>query len=113
MEDKFFVYMLVNANHGTYIGMTNNPKRRVRQHNGIIKGGARCTKKSTTWRMFTVVGMFNKKDALKFEREWKKKSSGVKGRLKRLLKLLLEDKWKNINHIPIAQYRDLFAKNFS
>lgn len=104
MEQKFYVYLLVNNNKNTYIGMTNNPKRRIRQHNGIIKGGAKCTKKSTTWRMHIVVGMFNKKDALRFERLWKRNSHGLTGRFKRLVKLLLEDKWKDIHFIPRKQF---------
>lgn len=104
MNKSYFVYMLVNTRNTTYIGMTNNPRRRVRQHNGIIKGGARATRRSNTWWMFTVVGMFTKIEALKFERAWKKKSHGVVGRLKRLWKLLLEEKYKDVNVIPRSHY---------
>ena len=55
-------YMLFNNKHNaTYIGYTNNLKRRIRQHNGFIKGGARFTtlkKKQYTdfmWQFLAVV----------------------------------------------------------
>ena len=41
----YVVYLLKKDNlNRTYIGITNNLKRRLRQHNGKIKGGARSTK---------------------------------------------------------------------
>ena len=43
-DDNYIVYLLKNSNNNcTYVGITNNPERRIRQHNGEIKGGARYT----------------------------------------------------------------------
>ena len=39
------VYLLVNDKcNNTYVGITNNLERRIRQHNGEIKGGANNNK---------------------------------------------------------------------
>ena len=34
----FYCYIIANANDRTYNGYTNNLTRRLRQHNGDIKG---------------------------------------------------------------------------
>lgn len=44
IEKNYIVYLLHNpANPCTYVGSTNNPARRIRQHNGELVGGARYT----------------------------------------------------------------------
>ena len=71
----FFCYILSSLNqkylYDTYIGFTNDPLHRFRQHNGEIKGGARYTKKRRPWLLVAVVSNFpNKIAALKFEWAW-------------------------------------------
>ena len=41
-KDNYVCYILKCGNY-TYNGCTNNFKRRIRQHNGEIVGGAKCT----------------------------------------------------------------------
>jgi structure-specific endonuclease subunit SLX1 len=72
----WFVYCLVNENgYGpqTYIGATVNLDRRLRQHNGVIKGGAKATHRGgSSWvRACHVAGFHKEKDALQFEWAWK------------------------------------------
>lgn len=90
----------------TYNGYTNNPKRRIRQHNQEIKKGAVYTKKygNKTWEYLILIGgLPDKKNALQCE--WKikhpdnkkrgSKYTGPKGRIKGLIKILKEEKWTN------------------
>lgn len=44
MSNDYIIYILFNnSNNCTYVGMTNNPTRRLRQHNGELVGGAKYT----------------------------------------------------------------------
>lgn len=79
-EKKWYCYILQSTqdNHGgrTYIGKTNNPHRRLRQHNGEICGGARYTRGCRPYRHICIIGGFqSERDALRFE--WKIKHVSV------------------------------------
>lgn len=57
----FYCYILKNPyNNRTYNGFTNNPQRRIRQHNQELVGGARYTKKhgDKSWEMYALIGGF-------------------------------------------------------
>jgi len=63
----------------TYVGVTNDLTRRLRQHNGDITGGARYTSmraaSSPRWAVaFTVCGFATRGDALSFEWHLKRRS---------------------------------------
>lgn len=79
----------------TYIGITNNIVRRVRQHNGEIKGGAKYTRANRPWRLVCHVSGFpTKSNAMQFEWAWKHiKSRRINGRLKSLTVLLQKERW--------------------
>lgn len=50
---SFFCYIIAHSNgRSTYNGYTNNLQRRLRQHNGEIRGGAKATTRMTGggWR---------------------------------------------------------------
>lgn len=45
----FYVYMIKNLNHDLYIGVTENPTKRLRAHNS--KQGAYFTKNKTAFKI--------------------------------------------------------------
>lgn len=71
-------YLLVSLDYKrTYVGSTVNLKRRIRQHNGEIKGGAKYTLAYSHigWKIIGTVNGFNSKnECLSFEWHWKNKS---------------------------------------
>lgn len=84
----------------TYIGITNDLGNRIRKHNGIIKGGAKCTRRYSNWSYCMILCNFkDKADAQSFESIWKnknKKGRGIGYKLCNLFDLLYDPKWKNI-----------------
>lgn len=70
---KFYCYCLQSVDgKRTYIGATIDPDRRLRQHQGVIKGGARATR-GREWERVALIGGFPSwSDALKFEWRWKR-----------------------------------------
>lgn len=73
LDENFYGCYLLRSLHpkhplSTYIGFTNHPRRRIRQHNGEIKNGAKRTKRKRPWQMIAVVcGFTTKVSALQFE----------------------------------------------
>lgn len=74
MEKPWFVYVIQSSNTGrTYVGATVDIKRRLRQHNGEIKGGAKSTRGFRPWKLLRLIGPIGtQKLALKEERRIKK-----------------------------------------
>lgn len=86
------------ASPKTYIGITNNFKRRLRQHRGIIKGGARFTRGCSTWTPTFHVRGLTKREALQLEWAVKHKRypgvAGPEGRLLTVRRLLTKvERW--------------------
>jgi len=69
----YCIYILVHTEHQkTYCGITNNIKRRLRQHNKEIKGGAKYTtinKLNGEWQIYLTIPNLEKRQALSME--WK------------------------------------------
>lgn len=73
-----FVYLL-RSKQKTYIGATVDVQRRLRQHNGIISGGAKYTK-GRQWKLVAYVSGFpNWMSTLQFEWRWKVLTRKKKG----------------------------------
>ncbi len=91
----YIVYLLINtSNHYTYLGITNHPQQRLRQHNQELKGGAKYTRMHQNhgiWKYVLQIKHLTKHEALSLERTAKnlrKKSIG-KTPLARRLHVLL------------------------
>ena len=84
----YYCYLLhsTTSKTRTYIGYTIDPKRRLRQHNGEITGGAKYTRGWRPWHHKLVVSGFKTStEALQFEWAWKHPCrsrflKGVRGR---------------------------------
>lgn len=108
-NESWYCYILRNKNpkyaHLTYNGSTNNPKRRLRQHNEEISGGARYTHgRGGGWEIYALLtGFPDHKNALSCEWRIKHTSGkpgkrpanhcGMIGRIIGLGEVLKLDKW--------------------
>ncbi|MBK9031978.1 MAG: GIY-YIG nuclease family protein [Myxococcales bacterium] len=52
----WFVYVLVSGRGRTYVGITTDVGRRLRQHNGELAGGARATRAHRPWHVGRLLG---------------------------------------------------------
>uniref|UniRef100_A0A6B2LS06 GIY-YIG domain-containing protein n=1 Tax=Arcella intermedia TaxID=1963864 RepID=A0A6B2LS06_9EUKA len=100
-ERFFCCYLLCSLAEGysnhAYIGFTVNPARRIRQHNGYIKQGAKQTKKKRPWEMvLCVYGFPTKHAALYFEWSWQnpREGKGIRDVVAQIKNI------GNENHIP-------------
>ena len=72
MLEKFFVYMIANSSNKkiiTYVGWTNNLKKRLQLHNS--GKGAKFTR-GRQWILIFKKKMLSKKNAMQFEYKLKK-----------------------------------------
>jgi putative endonuclease len=83
-ELSYVIYILTNTiNNKTYIGITNNPIRRLRQHNGELVGGAKYTTNNKglgAWYFYGFIKNVNKSQALSLEKRIKIKSKKLTGK---------------------------------
>ena len=88
------------GNH-TYNGYTNNLSRRIRQHNSIIKGGAKSTHGKGPWDYYCIIsGFLDKQEALQME--WKLRTIEGKRRPNKYNKPI--GRIKGLTHILHNEY---------
>lgn len=81
---SWYVYLLATVLEPskTYVGATTDVDRRLKQHNGQLSGGAVAT--STVpggwYRVCYVSGFESKREALRFEWWWKRRSAKLHGK---------------------------------
>ena len=96
---KYYVYLLKSTvSNRTYIGYTVNIKRRLRQHNGKLSGGAKRTRRGRPWKLVLFVSGFEfERTAMQYEfciqhTKRYKRTSGVANKIKIMKALLKQDK---------------------
>ncbi|KAJ6315536.1 hypothetical protein OIU78_018918 [Salix suchowensis] len=68
------VYLILSTNHPvkTYVGVTTNFSRRLKQHNGELKGGAKASRAGRPWICACLIhGFIDRSEACEFESKWK------------------------------------------
>ena len=112
---NYIIYLLYNiASNCTYVGITTNKERRLRQHNGELVGGAKYTKLkkgSGQWKFYGWLKMIDPDDilivnrALSLEKKIKIRSMKIKS------KSFLEKRLEAINSILIENPDLMFEIN--
>lgn len=130
MDSIHYCYILYNQNR-TYVGYTIEPLRRIKQHNGILKGGAKATSKKSGWEFLAILTSpsedWNKNLALSMEwhlkhpkgRKFNLLYSGIEGKIRSLREvlgrfagLLPFTIYMNPKHIPLLENDLLHAEFF-
>lgn len=77
-----YLYVLssLHAPGKTYVGVTNDPGRRLRQHNGQLQGGARYTSRFKPWSFHAIFRFNTRHDALSVEWRVKHMRSAADGK---------------------------------
>jgi putative endonuclease len=70
----WYVYVLLCADHSLYCGITTNLQKRLKQHNGEIKGGAKYTRGRGPHRIVYIKKAMNRSIASKLEYQFKQLS---------------------------------------
>ncbi len=100
ISSKFLCYVLCSpSSNRTYVGITNNLHRRLRQHNGEILGGAKATRGKGPWNVaMTIHGFQDKVQVMQFE--WavkhsrsKKGRTGAERRLSQIVDVTNRERW--------------------
>ena len=109
--NNWSLYLLTNTdNNKTYLGVTVDINRRIKQHNGILSGGAKYTTSNIgkgEWILHAIVNNLDKSKALSYERIIKNKRRKGRGKtpLERriyLMNLVVKDhniEFSNIENI--------------
>ncbi|WRX10163.1 GIY-YIG endonuclease - like 1 [Theobroma cacao] len=69
------VYLILSTNAPikTYVGVTTDFSRRLKQHNGELKGGAKASRAGRPWICACIIRGFNdQSEACEFESKWKR-----------------------------------------
>ena len=70
----WYVYVLVCADGSLYCGITTNLKKRLKQHSGEMKGGAKYTRGRGPFRFVHIKKAMNRSIASKIEYQFKQLS---------------------------------------
>lgn len=74
----WFLYMIRTAGGQLYTGISTDPARRLRQHNGELKGGAKALRGKGPLQLVLVQAMPNRAEASQAEYQLKQLSKAAK-----------------------------------
>tara|TARA_B110000046_G_C12994440_1_gene399397 strand:- start:1550 stop:2002 length:453 start_codon:yes stop_codon:yes gene_type:complete len=101
----YFVYW-IQSGPRAYIGATVDPRKRLRQHNGEIVGGAARTRNRGPWQFHCVVSGFRTwKEALQYEwaaKYYTRRARGINARKAAIEDLNRRDRWTS-NSPPASE----------
>jgi putative endonuclease len=69
---EWYMYVILCFDNSFYCGITTNLQKRLKQHNGIIKGGAKYTRSRRPCKYIYKEAAQNRSDASKKEAAFKK-----------------------------------------
>ena len=107
MSDVLWSFYIIENKGATYAGVSPTPVRRLRQHNGEIKGGAKYTTgRGPGWEHVCLISGFQDKiHAMQFEWAVKhvapRNAGGLVNRIKKLYVTLNKDRWTS--NAPLAK----------
>ena len=111
LKCKYFVYLLKSEiSNRTYVGYTVDINKRLRKHNGELKGGAKRTRKGRPWKLVLYVTGFEfERTALQYEfciqhTKKYKRTNGIENKIK-IMKLLLKQERICSTAIPNSQLK--------
>lgn len=69
----YYCYLIHSQNQPrmTYIGITNDLNRRLQQHNGVLQGGAKATRRFCDWQYIMWIQLKDHRTAAQLEWKWK------------------------------------------
>jgi predicted GIY-YIG superfamily endonuclease len=98
---SWYVYLLATVEEPvrTYVGATLDVDRRLQQHNGQKGGGARATARvpGGWYRVCYIKGFSDKREALRFEWWWKRRSALFKKKCAKSQKNIEESQKESVN----------------
>ncbi len=114
----YLVY-IIKCDNLYYIGMTNDFFNRWQQHNGLLSGGAKYTKKKCDWYPICIIDGFKTKSEA-MQCEWKLKTrrtklsrqfKGIDGRIEYLNNIIIEKKWTSNSPLIKEQNLEIYIDN--
>ncbi|XP_009602384.1 uncharacterized protein LOC107774523 [Nicotiana tabacum] len=104
IKSLWCVYLILSTNSPikTYVGVTTNISRRLKQHNGELKGGAKSSRSGRPWICACLIrGFEGRSEACAFESKWKQ----VSRKLPRKRKTTEEQKPEDNGSFALLQHR--------
>jgi predicted GIY-YIG superfamily endonuclease len=107
MDNEWSAYIIVHPTDCTYVGVSPDVTRRLRQHNCEIKGGAKyTTSKTPHWKHACIISGFNDKiQAMQFEWALKhvipRNAGGIKNRMNKLYRLFEKERWTSKSPLAV------------